>query len=68
VLGLSWFADRRLRELDSLLVMCSWCRQVRVANRWIPLEEFLKERAATIATYGLCPACCKTNPSHAPLA
>jgi hypothetical protein len=57
VVGLSWFADRRLRRLDSLLVMCSWCRQVRVNDRWLSLDAFLKEQDAVTTTYGLCPAC-----------
>ena len=61
VMGLSWFADRRHRRLDSLLVMCSWCRQVRVADRWMSLESFLKETDAITATHGLCPACYKTE-------
>ena len=57
VIVLSWFAERRRRRLASLLVMCSWCRQVRVADRWMSIEAFLKERDATTATFGLCPVC-----------
>lgn len=62
-MALSWFADRRRSRLDSLLVMCSWCRQVRVADRWISIETFLKERDATFATLGLCPACYEKGPT-----
>jgi hypothetical protein len=57
VLGLTWLAHRRLRQIDSLLVMCAWCRQVRVDNRWMPLETFLKEQNAITTTRGLCPDC-----------
>ena len=57
VMALSWSASWRHRRLASLLVMCSWCRQVRVGDRWIPVEAFLKERDATTSTLGLCPSC-----------
>lgn len=57
VMVLSWFTERRRRRLASLLVMCSWCRQVRVTDRWMSIEAFLKERDATTATFGLCPVC-----------
>jgi hypothetical protein len=57
VLALTWVAEHRLRRLDSLLVMCAWCRQVRVDDRWIVLETFLKERSAVTTTRGLCPDC-----------
>jgi hypothetical protein len=66
VMGLSWFAERHLRRLDSLLVMCAWCRQVKVADRWMSIEAFLKERNATTPTFGLCPACYEREAAHAP--
>lgn len=55
--GVSWFADRRRRTLESLLVMCSWCQSVGDAGRWMSIDAFLKERSAIAATYGLCPEC-----------
>lgn len=64
VIALTWIADRRHRKLDSLLVMCSWCRQVRVADRWTSIESFLKERDATTPTFGLCPTCYEKQASH----
>jgi hypothetical protein len=64
VMALSWIVDRRHRELNSLLVMCSWCRQVRVGEGWTSIESFLKERDATAPTFGLCPSCYEKEASH----
>jgi hypothetical protein len=64
-MALSWIADRRHRELNSLLVMCSWCRQVRVGDKWTSIESFLKERDATTPTFGLCPTCYSKERSDA---
>jgi hypothetical protein len=54
---LSWFSMSRCSELDRLLVMCSWCRKVRIGDRWMALETYLHEQEAVTATHGLCPTC-----------
>ena len=64
VMALSWIADRRRRKLDSLLVMCAWCRQIRVGDHWTSIEAFLKERDATSSAFGLCPSCYAKEASH----
>lgn len=56
-MALSWLSLRRHHELEELIVMCSWCRRVRLDDRWLPLEVYLKEVEAVTATRGLCPAC-----------
>ncbi len=53
----SWLSARRRTELNRLLLMCSWCRQVHIDDRWLPLEAYLHEKEAITATRGLCPAC-----------
>ena len=68
VVGLSWFADRRLRTLESLLVMCSWGQSVGAADRWMSLDALLKERGAITTTYGLCPECYTREASRRPTA
>jgi hypothetical protein len=65
VMAISWLADRRHRKLDALLVMCAWCRQVRVVDRWISIEAFLKEHDETTSTFGLCPSCYEKQAVHA---
>jgi hypothetical protein len=57
VVTLTWFAYRRFRDLDALLVMCAWCRKVRVEDRWMSLETFLHDRDAIDASRGFCPDC-----------
>ena len=50
-------AFRRIAYLESLLVMCAWCRRVSVDGQWMSLERFLDERNAIKTSHGMCPAC-----------
>jgi hypothetical protein len=65
VMAVSWLAERHLRRLDSMLVMCAWCRKVQIAERWMPIEAFLKEKDAGTPTFGLCPSCYEEEGSPA---
>ena len=47
---------RQVVYLESLVVLCAWCRRVREEGRWIRLEEYLEARRAT-TSHGLCPDC-----------
>ena len=53
----TWRLFRRLAYLESLLVICSWCRRVRFDQRWMSLEEYLHERGERRASHGMCPEC-----------
>jgi hypothetical protein len=53
----TWRVFRRLAYLESLLVICSWCRRVRLDQRWMSLEDYLHERGEGRASHGMCPAC-----------
>jgi hypothetical protein len=62
-MALSWLSIWRHRELDRLLVMCSWCRRVRVEDCWMPLETYLREKEFITATPALCPECYRNQAS-----
>jgi hypothetical protein len=47
---------RRVRYLESLVVLCAWCHRVRDADRWVNLEIFFAARQAS-TTHGICPEC-----------
>ncbi len=48
--------SRRIREMESFIVICAWCRKVRVDQEWTSLEHFLAEHRSAV-THGICPDC-----------
>ena len=50
------YTVRLVRHLESLIVLCAWCRRVGVDGDWVSMEEFLlMHRAET--SHGICPEC-----------
>jgi phosphoserine phosphatase RsbU/P len=51
-----------VRELRSLLPMCSYCRRIRHEDiHWKNLESYLEEHAGTDFSHGICPECYETH-------
>lgn len=48
---------RTIRHLESLLVMCAWCRKVKVEGEWVSFERYLVETRDVATSHGICPAC-----------
>jgi hypothetical protein len=48
--------EKRLAELESLVVLCGWCRRVRTEDGWLSLERLLGEQGAR-TTHGICEEC-----------
>lgn len=47
---------RRLAQLERFVVLCAWCRRVRLDDQWLTFEAFLgTHRAET--SHGMCPKC-----------
>ena len=47
---------RRLAYLETFVVLCAWCRRVRLGPEWLSFESYLgKHRADT--SHGMCPEC-----------
>src|SRR5512138_3610706 len=49
-------AFRRILQLESYLVLCAWCRRVRVDGEWQSFETFLSARE-TRTSHGICADC-----------
>ncbi len=45
-------AFRRIEYLESLVVMCAWCRRVREGREWLTVEEFLSRQHGARTTHG----------------
>lgn len=58
VLGL----QTRVRNLEELLPICSYCKRIRdERDRWNPVEEYLSEHTDRRLTHGVCPDCYETR-------
>ena len=52
-------ALKRVRDLESLIPLCAWCRRVQDdTGAWLDLEAFL-DAAGTQVTHSICGACAK---------
>ena len=47
---------RRVADLESMVVMCAWCRRVRHDGAWMSVEAFLAQHNARMS-HGMCPDC-----------
>ena len=57
VVSVTWRAFRRIEYLESLIVMCAWCRRVREGGNWLTVEAFLERQHHAQTTHGICEAC-----------
>ena len=53
-------AFRRIEYLESLIVMCAWCRRVRSGNEWLTVEDFLERQHQSRTSHGICQGCAGT--------
>jgi formate hydrogenlyase subunit 3/multisubunit Na+/H+ antiporter MnhD subunit len=49
--------QRRIRYLESFLHICAWCRRIRIDDKWISLEEYVRTEHQLESTHGICPEC-----------
>jgi hypothetical protein len=57
VVSVTWRAFRRIEYLESLIVVCAWCRRVRDGGDWLTMEAFLERQHHAQTTHGICEAC-----------
>jgi hypothetical protein len=50
-------AFQRIEYLESLIVMCAWCRRVRDGGDWVTVELFLERQHDAQPSHGICDAC-----------
>jgi hypothetical protein len=53
---------QRVRALEGLLPICSFCKSIRdEKNEWVRFEEYLALHSDAIVSHGLCPDCAKKH-------
>jgi hypothetical protein len=60
VVTVTYRAFRRIEYLESLVVMCAWCRRVRSGDEWLAVEHFLERQHNAHTTHGICNECAST--------
>jgi len=59
VVVITYRAFRRIEYLESLIVMCAWCRRVRSGKAWLSVEQFLEQQHQLRTSHGICEGCAK---------
>lgn len=49
--------QRRLRNAESFLRVCGWCKKVSNEGKWIPFEEYVSSKYGELPTHGICEGC-----------
>ena len=57
VVSITYRAFRRIEYLESLIVMCAWCRRVRAGDEWLSVEDFLQQQHRAHTSHGICSSC-----------
>jgi hypothetical protein len=57
IVTITYRAFRRIEYLESLVVMCAWCRRVRAGEEWLGVEQFLERQHHAHTTHGICSSC-----------
>ena len=57
IVSITYRAFRRIEYLESLVVICAWCRRVRGDREWLSMEEFLERQHNAHTTHGICEGC-----------
>ncbi|MCD6024234.1 MAG: domain S-box protein [Fibrobacteria bacterium] len=55
-------ASIKIKTLEGLLPICSYCYQMRdEEGKWASVEDYIEKRTGAEFTHGICPACLETN-------
>ncbi len=47
----------RVRHLEGMLRVCSWCHKIGHGDKWVSLEAYFAEGLQIGTTHGICPEC-----------
>jgi hypothetical protein len=50
---------KQIHYLEGFLPVCSFCKSIRVGDKWVPLERYLQEHTTVKMTHSLCSGCAK---------
>ena len=47
----------RIRYLEGLLPVCSFCKKIKVGDDWVPVDVYLQQHSEAVISHGLCDDC-----------
>jgi len=61
IISLTHTLLKRLRYLEGILPVCSFCNKIRSKGQWVPLEGYISEHSEADFSHSVCPECAKAN-------
>lgn len=52
---------QRIRYLEGILPVCSFCKKIRVEDQWVPIEVYIRDHSEVEFSHSLCPECRKEH-------
>lgn len=56
-LCMSWRLLKRIKHLEGILPICSFCKKVRIGEDWKAIDEYIRQHSAAEFSHGFCPEC-----------
>jgi hypothetical protein len=50
---------RRIKYLEGFYVVCAECKQVRIKEKWRPIEELVVHKSDIRISHSICPPCAR---------
>jgi hypothetical protein len=48
---------KKIRYLEGILPVCSFCKKIRVDNQWIPFDSYIRDHSEADFSHSVCPEC-----------
>lgn len=55
---------KRIRVLEGILPICSFCRKIRINGKWIILDSYVRDHSDADFSHSVCPSCSKIHYSE----
>ena len=52
---------KRIKYLEDFLKLCSFCKKIKIDDKWIPVEEYIKDKTEVEFTHSFCPECAEKH-------
>jgi hypothetical protein len=47
----------KIKYLEGFLRVCSFCKKINIEGKWIPIEDYIRDKSEAEFTHSLCPEC-----------
>ena len=51
----------KIRHLEGMLAVCSFCKKIRVKDGWVPIEQYIQHNSEATFSHSYCPDCVQTH-------